>query len=198
MDLTQAERSLIDRSKDFAETHILPNAADWERERQTDTHCYKQAALMGSTGIQVPKEYGGLGLSFLCKSRVLEVLAAADFAFALAVVNSHNVAAKLASLVSHEMAEKLIPPIVNGDHRACTALTEIGAGSDFPSIATMAVESDEGWLLNGSKAWITNASHAKTIILYAQTLEIGKGKFQRHCRLCHRCRPQRILSGLRK
>lgn len=176
MALTQQEHDLIDRSKDFAETQIKPNAKNWERQRQIDMRCLKDAANIGLTRIQVPKKYGGLCFSFTCKSRVLEVLAAVDFGFAMSVVNSHNVAAKLASCASPKLAESLIPPILNGDHSACTALTETGAGSDFAAITTKARETEKGWMLNGSKAWITNARHAKTIIVYAQTLEQGNPK----------------------
>lgn len=176
MPLTQQEQDLVDRSIDFAETQIRPNAKNWERQRQTDTRCLKDAALIGLTRIQVPQKYGGHGFSFRCKSRVLEVLATADFGFAMSVVNSHNVAAKLAACASPEVAENLIPPIINGDHSACTALTETGAGCDFAAISTMARESGKAWVLNGSKAWIINARHAKTIIVYAQTLEKGDPK----------------------
>jgi alkylation response protein AidB-like acyl-CoA dehydrogenase len=173
MPLTQQEQDLVDRSLVFAEKQIRPKAKEWERQRLIDVGCFKEAAQIGLTRIQVPQIYGGLGFSFSCKSRVLEVLAAADFGFAMSVVNSHNVAAKLAGCASPDVAECLIPPIIRGDHSACTALTESGAGSDFAAITTTAVESGEAWVLNGSKAWITNARHAKTIIVYAQTLKQG-------------------------
>ena len=176
MSLTHQENDLVDRSREFAETQIRPNAKNWERQRQIDMSCFKDASNIGLTRIQVPQEYGGLGLSFCCKSRVLEVLAAADFGFAMSVVNSHNVAAKLAACASPEVAEYLIPPILNGDHSACTALTETCAGSDFAAITTKARETNEGWVLNGSKAWIINARHAKTIVVYTQTLEQGNPK----------------------
>ncbi len=176
MPLTHQEQDLVDRSTAFAETQIRPNAKIWEKQRQTDTCCFKDAANIGLTRIQVPQKHGGLGFSFTCKSKILGSLASADFGFAMSVVNSHNVAAKLADCASSEVAERLIPPIINGDHRACTALTESGAGSDFAAITTTASKSNEVWVLNGSKAWITNAKHANTIIVYAQTLEKGNPK----------------------
>jgi alkylation response protein AidB-like acyl-CoA dehydrogenase len=173
MSLNQQEQDLLERFIHFAETQIRPNAAKWERQREFETGCFKDAANMGVTRIQVPVKFGGFGLSFSCKSQICEILAAADFGFALSVVNSHNVALKLAICASPEVAGSLIPPIINGDQSACTALTEEGAGSDFASIATIARPSGDAWVLNGSKAWIINARHAKTIIVYAQTREVG-------------------------
>ena len=134
----------------------------------------KSAASMGWMGIQVPREQGGLGLSFSDKVAVVEALARVDFGLSMAIVNSHNVAEQLVRLNRAGLMDQVVPGILSGDVLACTALTEPGAGSDFAAIQTVAQPMGEGWRLDGDKAWIINAWHADGAVVYAQT-QSGSG-----------------------
>jgi alkylation response protein AidB-like acyl-CoA dehydrogenase len=172
--LSTAERALLQQASELARTHVAPLAATWEHERRLGHEALAAAAAIGLTRLQVPAEHGGLGLSFRCKAQVAEVLAAADFAFAMSWINTHNVGAALARHAQPAVAARWVPDLMHGRAIGCTALTEPGAGSDFAAITMRAVKVDGGWQLEGAKAWITNAAEADVVVMYAQT-EPGSG-----------------------
>jgi alkylation response protein AidB-like acyl-CoA dehydrogenase len=165
---------LLERSAGFARDVVAPLAPLWERERRIGREALTQAAALGLNGIEVPVSHGGLGLGFSAKLRVAERLAAADFGFTMSWINTHNVAAKLARDAHPDVAQRHVGDLVAGRRLGCTALTEPGAGSDFAAITTRATRLPQGWRLDGAKAWITNASEAEVVVLYAQT-EPGSG-----------------------
>ena len=173
-DLTDAEQRLLQHAVDIARDEVAPRAATWERERRLGHEALAAAAAAGLTRLQVPVPHGGLGLSFSCKARVAEVLAAADFGLAMSWINTHNAAAALARHASAEVAARWVPELTGGRRIGCTALTEPGAGSDFAAITTTATRVAGGWRLDGAKAWITNAAVADVVVMYAQT-EPGTG-----------------------
>lgn len=174
MALNTDELSLLAQTGELAAQYVAPGAARWAREQLTGSELLALAAEVGLLGLQVPVAHGGRGLSFSCKAQAAEILAAADFGVAMALINTHNVAEQLARLASPGLAQRLIPALVSGRHSACTALTEPGAGSDFSAIQTQAVAVPGGWQLDGVKSWITNAVHAEVIVVYAQT-RVGAG-----------------------
>ena len=166
--------ALLERVDAFARAVVAPRAAKWERERRVAREAIAEAAALGLCALEVPPEHGGLGLPFSVKAAACERFAAADFGFAFSWVNTHNVAAKLAREASPALAARWVPELVAGRRIGCTALTEPGAGSDFGAIATRATRIAGGWRLDGAKAWITNATEADVVVLYAQT-EPGSG-----------------------
>ena len=97
-DLTPDERLLVERTREFAQVHVSPNAARWSRERTTCAELFPLAARLGLLGLQVPLSDGGSAMSFACKVQIAETLAAADFGVAMALINTHNVAEQLARL----------------------------------------------------------------------------------------------------
>ena len=171
---TPAEQQLIAQAQAFADEQIRPLAPAWDSGQADTRTLLPSAARAGLLNLEVPVEHGGQGLSFACKWRVAEVLAAADFGFAMAAINTHNVANHLARVVAPELVSRLLPALLSGERTGCTALTEPGAGSDFAAIGTLAQRNGDEWVINGEKAWIVNATHADVIVLYAQT-EPGSG-----------------------
>jgi alkylation response protein AidB-like acyl-CoA dehydrogenase len=96
MRLTPDEAGLLERSTVLARELVARNAARWERERRIGHEALHAAVALGLLRLQVPKTFGGLDHSFLCKARIAEVLAAADSGFAMSLLNTQNVAANLA------------------------------------------------------------------------------------------------------
>jgi alkylation response protein AidB-like acyl-CoA dehydrogenase len=94
-------------------------------------------------------------------------------AFAFSLVNSQNIAAKLSVGVNAVRHHELITSVMRAELFGATALSEPGAGSDFSGISTLAEKNGTGWLLNGTKAWISNAAIADIFIVYAQTIPAG-------------------------
>ena len=174
MPLTAAETALIAQARQLAREQISPQAARWEQERRIGHEALAAAVALGLTRLQVPLAAGGLDFSFACKAELAEVLAGGDFGFTMSLINTHNVAAKLARDAAPAVAARYLPDLVAGRRLGCTALTEPGAGSDFAAITTLATRCDGGWRINGAKAWITNAAEADVVVLFAQT-EPGSG-----------------------
>jgi len=172
--LKPAERDLVAVAEEFARTEVAPHASEWERARRQPMEAIRQAAALGLTRIQVPVEQGGLGFSFACKMHVAEVISRHDMAFAFALINTHNCAERLGRTGPAGPRDRLLPRLLTAEILGCAGLTEPGAGSDFAAIATQAKRADGGWVLNGEKAWITNAANAEVIVTYAQT-DASKG-----------------------
>lgn len=174
MPLSTAEEALLVQIEKLSREVISPNVARWERERRIDHEGFQAAVALGLTGLQVPVAFGGLGMSYGCKARMADILGAADFGFTMSLINTQNVAAKLALDASPELAARYVPDLMAGRRFGCTALTEPGAGSDFAAITMHAKKVEGGWRIDGQKAWISNAALADVVIMYAQT-EPGSG-----------------------
>jgi alkylation response protein AidB-like acyl-CoA dehydrogenase len=158
----------------FARDVVAPGAPLWVRERRIGREAIVEAARIGLSRMEVPVAWGGLGLGFQVKAQVAELLGAADFGFTMSLINTHNVAAKLARDAPADVARRYVGELIAGRRLGCTALTEAGAGSDFGAITTRATRTAAGWRIDGAKAWITNATEVDVIVLYAQT-EPGSG-----------------------
>jgi alkylation response protein AidB-like acyl-CoA dehydrogenase len=171
-----AADALLARAAVFAREVVMPGAPLWEAEMRIGREAVEAAAAIGLTGLEVPINWGGLGLGFTVKAQVAEVLGAADFGFTMSLINTHNVAAKLAREAPPDLARRYVPDLLAGRRLGCTALTEPSAGSDFGAIRTLARRTPEGWRLDGEKAWITNAAEADVIVLYAQTEAGSSGR----------------------
>jgi alkylation response protein AidB-like acyl-CoA dehydrogenase len=167
--LTESERALIERTRRFRLELVAPAAAAWERQRQVPRAAIRQAAALGLTAIEVPAAQGGQGAGFVAKTLIAEELARSDMGLAFSLINTQNAASRVARQGSAAQIARHLAPLVAGERMGCTALTEPQAGSDFPAITTMARKSESGWIIDGEKAWITNAASAETILLYART-----------------------------
>jgi len=173
-DTTDRAQALLDQARDFADRVVAPRAAAWDRDDAFDIATLREAAALGWLGLQIPQERGGLGLPFSVKSQLTEILAGADFGFALSLVNTMNIGHKLVRDAPH-LADRYLPDLLSGARLASTALTEPGAGTDFGAITTTATRDQDGWVLNGGKAWIINAAASDVILAYAQTEPGSRG-----------------------
>ena len=160
---------LLKAARRFRREIVAPNAAAWERERRQPVDALKAAAAAGLTRIETPVKHGGWGLPYSAKMKVAEELARGDMAFCFSLINTGNLARKLAVDGTPEQAARYVPGLLKAEIFGATALTEPGAGSDFSAITTAARKTAEGWVLTGEKAWITNAGIADVFVVYAQT-----------------------------
>ena len=167
--LSTAGVTLLETARRFRREQVAPHAGRWERERSVPRETLRAAARLGLTGIEVPPELGGQGAGFLAKTRIAEEISRSCMAFAFSLINTQNAAARIARHGSKAQIERYLAPLIAGERIGCTALTEPQAGSDFPAIATTAQRAAGGWIINGEKAWLTNAAIADVITLYAKT-----------------------------
>jgi len=176
--MTTEERAgreaVLAAARAFVEHTVLPRLAQPGATAALDRGLLAEAAGLGLTGIQLPRDCGGLGLDFSTKTEVAALVAQADFGLALSLINTQGVAWTLQRWLPPAVAGRWLPDLLSARRLGCTALTEPGAGSDFGAIATHAVRSGDGWTLTGTKAWIINAAEAELIVVYAQT-EPGSG-----------------------
>jgi alkylation response protein AidB-like acyl-CoA dehydrogenase len=165
--------SIVEAARSFRINCIQPQAQEWEDTRTQPTQALREAAELGLLAFETPREFGGLGADFMTKQLICEELARGDMAFAFSLVNSQNIAAKLAAGPNAVRHQELITSLMRAELFGATALSEPGAGSDFSGISTLAEKNNAGWLLNGTKAWITNAAIADIFIVYTQTIPAG-------------------------
>lgn len=158
----------------FAREAVAAAAPGWARGQAPDPAILAHAAEIGLMRMDVPAEFGGLALGFRTKVEACAILAATDFGFAMALVNTHNVARRIATSAPAELAHAVLPDLLAGRASACTALTEPEAGSDAAAMQCRAGKTAGGWILDGEKAWIVNGRHARHSIVYAQCAEPGQ------------------------
>jgi alkylation response protein AidB-like acyl-CoA dehydrogenase len=163
------DRALAASAAAFTRDMVVPNAAAWERERRFPTEAYKAAAEHGLTTMLVPSELGGGGHSRSAAAAALEEIGSGCFALALSLEVQNNFADSLARRGTPALVERFLPGIIAGQRIAAFLLTEPGAGSDVAGITTTATRDGDGWIIDGEKAWITNAAVADTLLVYAQT-----------------------------
>jgi len=167
--LTAEEKVLLDSAAVFTEKTVRPNANEWERTRHQPVEALREAASLGLLRLETPASLGGLGHRYLVKLALCEEMSRADMAFTFSMVNTQNVAARLALSSTARHREEHVPALMSGDIFGATALSEPGAGSDFSSIRTRAEKATGGWRLDGEKGWITNGAIADLFITYVQT-----------------------------
>lgn len=158
----------------FAGEAVAAAAPGWARGQAPDPAILARAAGIGLMRMDVPAGLGGLALGFRTKVEACTILAAVDFGFAMALVNTHNVARRVALSAPVDLARTVLPDLLAGRASACTALTEPGAGSDAAAMECRAAKTQGGWILNGEKTWIVNGRHARYSIVYAQCGEPGQ------------------------
>jgi alkylation response protein AidB-like acyl-CoA dehydrogenase len=166
--LSEAERELIDRARDFGRLVVAPSASTWEYDRCVPTEALRAACAEGLASMQLAAAVGGGGLRYGVKMRVSEELAGHDFAFAFSLVNHHNALVRIAN-ARPAVAQRLVPSMLRGETLGATALTEPAHGSDLTGLETSAVKVAGGWRLNGAKAWVTNGAVAGVFITLVQT-----------------------------
>jgi butyryl-CoA dehydrogenase len=169
-ELTADQRAIQTLARELADAEIAPHAAEWDREHRFPDELIPKLAELGLMGVCVPEEYGGAGADFLAYVLVLEELSRADAGVGVTVaVHTSATTLPILSFGTDEQRARFVPPLARGEQLGAFALTEPGSGSDAGSLRTSAAPDGDGWLLNGSKQWITNGSRAGTFVLFART-----------------------------
>ena len=160
----------------FAETHIVPYATAWDRAEELPEDLLKKLSENGFFGSIFPREYGGLGRSYVDYACLLRQLAMADPATSLLVESHTSLCSNHIYLFgTDDQRNAYLPRLATGQILGCWSLTEEGAGSDAAAITTEARREGEEWLIKGSKRFISNASIAGVNVVLAVTTP-GAGK----------------------
>lgn len=168
-ELDQVELAVIETAEKLAREVIQPRAQHYD---ETETFCAESLqalAELGGMGINLPEEYGGLGIGSLAMSRVVEAVAGACASTASALTAHFLATDSILIGGTEEQKQEWLPRAASGELLGAFALTEPAAGSNPADMRCRAQREDGGWRVRGSKHYITNAREAGFIVLYAKT-----------------------------
>jgi alkylation response protein AidB-like acyl-CoA dehydrogenase len=172
-DLTEDQVAFKDAARSFSDKEFAPNAAEWDAGKIFPKEVIAKAGELGFCGLYCPEDVGGLDLSRLDSTIILEQLAMGCTS-TTAFISIHNMATSMiANFGSAELKEEYCPSLTAGTTLASYCLTETGAGSDAASLTTRADNKGDHYLVNGSKMFISGAGSTDVLVVMLRTGEQG-------------------------
>jgi butyryl-CoA dehydrogenase len=168
--LTQDQKMVRDMVREFATKELEPIAAEIDESREFPTATLKKMAGLGLMGVVIPEKYGGAGMDFTTLAIICEEISrvCASHGVITAVTNS-LCAYPLYHFGTEDQRKKYLPDLCSGKVLGAIGITEPNAGSDPAGMETTAVLKGDHYVVNGTKAWITNGQAAGTFIIFAYT-----------------------------
>lgn len=162
-------------ARSFLRQHVVPNHADWERDGIAPREAFALAGASGLVGFNCPEEFGGGGVleDFRFNAIVAEEMAHAAVHAPGLTLHNDIIAPYLRDLTNDEQRGRWLKPFAAGELLAAIAMTEPGAGSDLAGISTAAKKVDGGWILSGSKTFISGGIGADIVIVVARSSAEG-------------------------
>ncbi|HYS56325.1 MAG TPA: acyl-CoA dehydrogenase family protein [Thermoanaerobaculia bacterium] len=168
--LSEEQIQIQQTVKDFAESEIKPHLMVWDEAQTFPVEVVKKLGELGMLGAIFPEQYGGAGLSYVDYVNIIEELGVVDSGIGLTVAAHNSLCTGHIYLGGNEeQKKKWLPKLTSGEWLGAWGLTEPGSGSDAAGMRTMAVKDGQDWILNGTKNFITNASHADMSVVIAVT-----------------------------
>ncbi len=177
-ELNDEQRQMKMSVREFAESEIAPHVMEWDEAQHFPIELKPKLAAIGLMGVLFPEEYGGAGLGYVEYATVIEELSRVDGSVGISVAAHTSLCSNhIYQFGTESQRQKYLAPLAAGDHLGAWGLTEPGSGSDASSTRTTAVRKDGGWVINGSKNFITHAIHADTCVAFASTdrTKLSKG-----------------------
>ncbi len=170
LELSEEQKLLQQTVREFANTEVKPLARELDETGRFPRETLRKAAELGLTGIPFPEQYGGAGFDHISYAIAIEEIsrACASTGVILSVQNSLY-CDPIYRFGSEEQKQRLLAPFARGEKIGCYALTEPQAGSNAAALATHAVRKGDRYIVNGTKAWITNGGAADAAIVYVNT-----------------------------
>ena len=176
--LTEDERMMRDASRAYAQEKLQPRVIEAYEKQTTDTSIFREMGEMGLLGVTIPEAYGGIGASYVTYGLVAREIERIDSGYrSMMSVQSSLVMYPIYAYGSEEQRKKYLPKLASGEWIGCFGLTEPDAGSDPGGMKTTARKTDNGYVLNGTKMWISNAPIADVFVVWAKS-EAHDGKIR--------------------
>jgi len=176
MKLSPEERAIVATVRDFVDKDVKPVVRELEHANTYPEDLIDTMKELGVFGLAIPEPYGVVQVSTTCYAMVTEELARGWMSLAGAM-GGHTVVAKLILTYGTDVQrQRYLPRMATGELRATMALTEPGGGSDLQAMRTVALRDEDGYLINGSKTWITNARRSDLVALLCKTDPEAKPK----------------------
>jgi len=168
-DLTDEEKLVQKTAKDYSTNKLMPRVKDAFRNERFDKEIISELGALGLIAPTIPEELGGANLNNVCYGLIAFEIEKVDSGYRSAMsVQSSLVIHPIYEFGSEKQKKKYIPKLIKGDLIGCFGLTEPNHGSDPAGMQTNAKKVDGGWIINGSKTWITNSPIADIAIVWAK------------------------------
>ncbi len=159
-----------DAVRDFCDNEIAPKAAERDENHKFEDGLKEKLGEMGFFGTYIPEEYGGTGQDCVTYAMTVDELSRACGSTGILISAHHSLAVDpILNYGTEEQKHKYLPKMASGEWIGCYSLTEPGSGSDAGAATCKAVETDDGWLINGTKNFVTNGADAHVTVLFAVT-----------------------------
>ncbi|MGI8468942.1 MAG: acyl-CoA dehydrogenase family protein [Pyrinomonadaceae bacterium] len=169
-ELTEEQQQIKQSVREFAESEIRPHVMEWDETQHFPIELRPKLAELGLLGVIFPEQYGGAGFGYVEYAGVIEEIARVDGSVGLSVAAHNSLCSNhIYMFGSEEQKQKYLVPLAQGMSFGAWGLTESQAGSDASGTRTTAVKSNGGWLVNGSKNFITHAISCETLVAVAVT-----------------------------
>jgi len=170
LSLNETQELIRKTARDFAEQRLAPVAAQLDHEGAFPTELIGELAELGLMGVNIPADLGGAEAGTIAYSLAMTEIARGCASTAVTMAVTNMVGEVITEFGTHEQRERHVTKLTSGEYTAgAFALSEPGAGSDPASMTTQAVRTDDGWVLNGQKQWITSGSKAGVLVVWART-----------------------------
>jgi len=168
--LTADQQQIRDLAREFAEGEIRPRSDEWEKAGELPREIIDKLGELGFLGMLIPEEWDGLALDTSSYLMAIEEIARGDSSVAVAMGVHNSLPTQM--ILAHgtpEQKERWLKPMARGEMLGIFALSEADSGSDAASMTAQARKVDGGWILNGSKAWITNGKFGDVAVCMVRT-----------------------------
>jgi len=176
-ELTEEQQQVKMSVREFAQSEIAPHVMEWDEEQHFPVELQPKLAELGLMGVIFPEEYGGAGMGYVEYATIIEELSRVDGSVGISVAAHNSLCSNhIYKYGTEEQKQKYLVPLASGHYLGAWGLTEPSAGSDASGTKSTAVPSDGGWMVNGSKNFITHAIHADVCVAMAVTDKSKRSK----------------------
>jgi alkylation response protein AidB-like acyl-CoA dehydrogenase len=179
-ELSKEQKDIVRAAKEFAEGEFPDRAEELDRHEFFDEAIFKKAAELGFVGVFIKEKYGGPGMGAFECCLIFEEFNAVDAGIAMGILASSFGAEIIQAFGSEEQKEKYLPRLVTGEAVMGSAMTEPDAGSDLAAACTSALKQGDGYIINGSKMFVTNGTRADYLLCLVQTNPDNPDRHKRH------------------
>jgi len=169
-ELNDEQRQVKMSVREFAEGEIAPHVREWDERQHFPVELVPKLAELGLMGVIFPESYGGAGMGYVEYATIIEELSRVDGSVGISVAAHNSLCSNhIYMFGTEEQKQKYLVPLARGEKLGAWGLTEPSAGSDASGTRTTAVKRDGGWVVNGSKNFITHAVHGDVCVAVAST-----------------------------
>jgi alkylation response protein AidB-like acyl-CoA dehydrogenase len=176
-DLSEEQQQIKMSVREFAESEIAPHVMEWDEAQHFPVELQPKLAELGLMGVIFPEEYGGAGMGYVEYATIIEELSRVDGSVGISIAAHNSLCSNhIYKYGTEEQRQKYLVPLASGQYLGAWGLTEPSAGSDASGTKSTAIPSDGGWMVNGSKNFITHAIHADVCVAMAVTDKSKRSK----------------------